>query len=92
MCTRPSFAFRVLHPRTLWIAHCSIFDVYADRTGWQNAINFIFIEINEQMTEFVCEHPRVYKLRLSHYNGAKITKNTLISDAAELDIDVSCQC
>ena len=50
----------------------------------------ILIEINHQMTEFVCKNPHLYNLCLSQYNGAKITTNTRVSDALELDIDVSC--
>jgi len=53
----------------------------------------IMIEASEQTTEFVRGHPHLYNVRLSQYNGAKITKkNTRVSDAAEIDIDVSFQC
>jgi len=88
MCTRPSSAFRArFESLTARFLTCT----RTEQDG-KNEMNFIFMEINEQMTEFVCEHPRVYNLRLSHYNGAKITKNTSISCAVELDIDVSSQC
>ena len=52
----------------------------------------ILIENSEQITKFVRQHPHLYKIRLLQYNGAKITKNTWVSDAVELDIDVPCQC
>jgi len=52
----------------------------------------IFIEISKQITEFACEHPHLYTVRLSQYKGAKLTKSTWASDAVELDIEVSCQC
>jgi len=53
----------------------------------------IMIETSEQTTECVRGHPYLYNVRLSQYNGAKITKkNTRVSDAAEIDIDVSIQC
>jgi len=34
----------------------------------------------------------IYAFRLSQYNGAKITTNAWVSNALELDIDVSYQC
>ena len=76
MCTRPSSAFRVFHP------------------PWQIIPTriIILIEINHQITEYVCKNPHLYILCLSQYNGANITTNTWVSDALELDIDVSCQC
>ena len=52
----------------------------------------ILIEINHQITEYVCKNPHLYNSYLSQYNSAKITTNTWVSDAVELDIDVSCQC
>jgi len=47
---------------------------------------------NKQITEYDCKNPHLYDLCLCQYNGAKITTNTWVSDALELDIDVSCQC
>ena len=44
----------------------------------------ICIEISEQITEFVNEHPHLYHLLLSQYSGAKITKNTRVSNAVEV--------
>ena len=35
---------------------------------------------------------RGWRTRQSQYNGAKITTNTWVTDALELDIDVSRQC
>jgi len=67
----------------------------ADRSGWQIIPTriIILIEISHQITNNnVCKNPHLYNLCLSQYNGAKITTNTWVSDALELDIDVSCQC
>ena len=52
----------------------------------------LLIEINHQITEYVCKNPHLFNLCLSQYKGAKITTNTWVSDAKELDIDVSYQC
>jgi len=52
----------------------------------------ILVEINHQITEYVCENPHLYNLCLLQYNGAKITATTWVSDALELDIDVSYRC
>ena len=51
----------------------------------------ILIEINHQITEYICKNPHLYNLCLLQYNGAKITTSTCVSGALELDIDVSCQ-
>jgi len=66
----------------------------ADRNGWQIIPTpiIILIEINHQITKYVCKNSHLYNLYVSQYNGAKITTNTWVSDAFELDIDVSCQC
>jgi len=66
----------------------------ADRSGWQIILTriIILIEISHQITENVCKNPHLYDLCPCQYNGAKITTNTWVSDALELDIDVSCQC
>ena len=87
----PSASF-ILH--LLLIAHCSIFYVCRQISGWQIIPTsiIILIEINHQITEYVCKNPHLYILCLSQYNSAKITTNTWVSDALELDIDVSCQC
>jgi len=52
----------------------------------------LLIKINHQITEYVCKDLHLYSLCLLQYNGAKITTNTWVSDAVELDIDVICQC
>jgi len=66
----------------------------ADRSLWQLIPTriIILIEISHQISEYVCKNPHLYNVCLSQYNGAKITTNTLGSDALELDINVSCQC
>jgi len=48
----------------------------------------ILIEINHQITESVYKNPHLFNVCLSQYNGAKITTNTWVSDAVELDIYV----
>ena len=62
-----------------------------DRSGWQIIPTqiIILIEIIQQITEYVCKNPHLYNLCLSQYNSAKITTNTWVSDAVELDIYVS---
>ena len=46
----------------------------------------ILIEISVQITKYVCKNPYLYNLCLLQYKGAKITTNTWVSDALELDI------
>ena len=68
----------------------------ADRCGWQIIPTriIILIEISHQIIEYVCKnwHLYMYNLCLSQNNGAKITTKTWVSNALELDIEVSCQC
>jgi len=65
----------------------------ADRSGWQiiHTPIILLIEINRQINEYVCKNPHLYNLCLLQYNSAKITTNTWVSDAVELDIDGVCQ-
>jgi len=84
---RPSSAIR-LETLTARFLAC------ADSSGWQIIpIRIILlIKINYQITEYVWKNLQLYSLCLLQYNGAKITTNTWVSDAVELDIDVICQC
>jgi len=58
------------------------------RSGWQIIPTRIMIltEINYQITEYVCKNPHWYNVSLSQYHGVKITTNTGVFDALELDI------
>jgi len=87
MCTHTLSAFRVLHPPSALNRSLLDFWTCADISGWQIIPTqiIILIEINHQITKYICKNPPLYYLCLSQYNGAKNTTNTWVSDALELD-------